>query len=75
MGAWKNNGVQRQILPTPKSEEAFEENPNPCAEHSMKRIYLKNKSSPDLKKIVSFLEGKSNRLAFRPRIFCVMCMF
>ena len=66
MGAWKNNGVQRQILSTPISEEEpLEENPTPCAEHSLKRIYLKNKSSPDLKKFVSFLEGKSNRFSIR----------
>ena len=61
MGSWKNNGVQRaELVLTPEQdvlpasvcvvEDDFQV-------HKLKRIYYKNNSSPDLKKIVSFLEG------------------
>ena len=49
MGSWRNNGVQNHLLP-------FEIGGS-VEEHALRRIYLKNKSSSDLKKIVTFLEG------------------
>jgi hypothetical protein len=60
MGSWKNNGVQRHVLPTPRNdEEPFIQNAlDDSVQHAVKRIYFKNKSCPDLKKYVSFLEGK-----------------
>jgi hypothetical protein len=60
MGAWKNNGVQRHTLSTPITEEDDSENSrDKRTQHTVKRVYLKNKSSPDLTKYVSFLESKS----------------
>ncbi|CAB4017313.1 Mitogen-activated kinase kinase kinase A [Paramuricea clavata] len=57
MGAWKNNGVQRHKLRTPISDEDLLENEHVTInEHTVKRIYFKNNSSPDLRKYVTFLE-------------------
>ena len=59
MGAWKNNKVQRiqldiepggDVIPVDNSHEGY----------TLKRVYYKNKSSPDLRKIVSFLPGKKH---------------
>lgn len=59
MGAWKNNKVQRiqldiepdgDVIPVDNSHEGY----------TLKRVYYKNKSSPDLRKIVSFLLGKKH---------------
>ena len=66
MGCWKNNGVQHHVIPTPISDkEPFIS----CerSEHHIKRIYLKNKSSPDLKKYITVLESKLRN--FLSRIF------
>jgi hypothetical protein len=60
MGSWKNNGVQyyhmvmREGALFPVDEITAETDDRV---HVLKRIYYKNKSSPDLRKIVSFLEG------------------
>ena len=60
MGTWKNNGVQH--LPFVLQDDnvySADEIQNECGgeSYTMKRIYYKNKSSPDVKKIVSILEG------------------
>ena len=59
MGAWKNNGVQRRTLSTPITEE--DDSKNSCdkrTQHTVQRVYLKNKSLPDLKKYVLFCESE-----------------
>ncbi len=60
MGTWKNNGVQH--LPFVLQDDnvySADEIQSECGgeSYTMKRIYYKNKSSPDVKKIVSILEG------------------
>ena len=59
MGAWKNNKVQRiqldiepggDVIPVDNSHEGY----------TLKRVYYKDKSSPDLRKIISFLPGKKH---------------
>ena len=60
MGSWKNNGVQH--LPFVLQDEmvySADEIQSECDGklYTMKRIYFKNKSSPDVREIVSFLEG------------------
>lgn len=61
MGSWKNNKVQRVDLAltpegivVPANDYVVEED---FQVYKFKRIYYKNNSSPDLKKVVSFLEG------------------
>ena len=57
MGAWKNNGVQRiQLALRPNGDVVPVDNSNEG--YTLKRTYFKNKSSPDLKKVVSFLPGE-----------------
>ena len=57
MGAWKNNGVQRiQLALGPDGEVVPADNLDNG--YTLKRTYFKNKSSPDLKKVVSFLPGQ-----------------
>ena len=57
MGAWKNNGVQRiQLALRPDGEVVPADNLD--MGYTLKRTYFKNKSSPDLKKVVSFLPGQ-----------------
>jgi hypothetical protein len=60
MGAWKNNrvrGIQLRangdVVPVDNSNEGY----------TLKRTYFKNKSSPDLKKVVSFLPGELCQLS------------
>ena len=60
MGSWKNNGVQYyHMVMREGSLFPVDENSAESEDHVyiLKRIYYKNKSSPDLRKIVSFLEG------------------
>lgn len=63
MGSWKNNGVQRKNLLVRDGEVFSTDGHDDYSEqegdvyHILKRIYYKNKSSPDLKKIASFIEG------------------
>ena len=61
MGSWKNNKVQRVDLAltpegivVPANDYVVEED---FQVYKFKRIYYKNNSSPDLKKVVFFLEG------------------
>ena len=61
MGSWKNNGVQRiQLALRPDGDIVPVDNPNEG--YTLKRTYFKNNSSPDLRKIVSFLPGGSCQL-------------
>ena len=60
MGCWKNNGVQElgfalnaENICVPVNEKRDEG----AETYSMKRIYYKNKASPDVKKIASYLTG------------------
>ena len=57
MGSWMNNGVHNHILKKSHGDESYE--------HKVKGIYLKNKSSPDLKKFITFLVGKTS-IVIRP---------
>ena len=60
MGSWKNNGVQHlPFVLQDKKVYSADEIQSECGGelYTMKRIYYKNKSSPDVRKIVSFLEG------------------
>ena len=60
MGSWKNNGVQYHHMVMQKgSVFPVDENTAESEDYVyiLKRIYYKNKSSPDLRKIMSFLEG------------------
>ena len=56
MGAWRNNGVKRK-------ESSAEANGSNGIEtmqgnvYTLRRMYFKNISSPDLKKYVSYIEG------------------
>lgn len=57
MGSWTNNGVKRiQLALRPDGDVVPVD--NACEGYTLKRVYYKNKSSPDLKKVVSFLQGK-----------------
>ena len=62
MGAWKNNGVQYYQFGV-KDGSVFPVASSLCEDgtslYTVKRVYYKNKSSPDLRKIVSILEGKN----------------
>ena len=62
MGSWRNNGVQHFHLGM-QGESVFymdgdDEMQDNVNQYTLKRTYYKNKSSPDLRKIVSFLEGE-----------------
>ena len=61
MGSWKNNGVQHLRYHVGQDEgvilENDENNEKPGQSFTMKRVYYKNNSSPDVKKIASCLEG------------------
>ena len=59
MGAWKNNKVQRIQLDIEPGGDVFPVD-NSHEGYTLKRVYYKNKSSPDLRKIVSFLPGKKH---------------
>ena len=61
MGSWKNNGVQPFRYHVGQDEDVVVDNDENTKKagkmFTMKRIYYKNNSSPDVKKIASFLEG------------------
>ena len=61
MGSWKNNGVQYLHYHVGQDKDVILENDESREKaekmFTMKRIYYKNNSSPDVKKIASFLEG------------------
>ena len=61
MGSWKNNGVQHLRYHVGEDEDVILETEESREKAgtivTMKRIYYKNNSSPDVKKIASFLEG------------------
>ncbi len=59
MGSWRNNGVQNFHLGM-QGESVFylegdDATQDGISQYTLKRTYYKNKSSPDLRKIVSFL--------------------
>jgi hypothetical protein len=56
MGSWKNNGVRRQQLAT-HDIELLRKYAKKNRVYTLKRMYFKNTSSPDLKKYASFVEG------------------
>ena len=61
MGSWKNNGVQHFRYHVGQDKDVVVENDENRKKagkmFTMKGIYYKNNSSPDVKKIASFLEG------------------
>ena len=61
MGSWKNNGVQHLHYHVGQDEDVSLENHENREKagkmFTMKRIYYRNNSSPDVKKIVSLIEG------------------
>ena len=57
MGAWTNNGVKRIQLAL-RTDGDIVPVDSPFEGYTLKRVYYKNKSSPDLKKVVSSLQGK-----------------
>lgn len=62
MGVWKNNGVQYFRMGM-ENDAVFQIDEDDVLEdginhYIIKRTYYKNKSSPDLRKIVSILQGK-----------------
>jgi hypothetical protein len=73
MGSWKNNGVQYHRYHVGQDEDFILENNDNSAKGGqpliMKRIYYKNNSSPDVKKIISFLEGM---YYYCSRCFCIL---
>ena len=62
MGSWKNNGVQHHRFCLHKGNIfAVVDDYDPVLKgkkYTVKRNYFKVKSSPDLKKCASYLEGK-----------------
>ena len=61
MGAWRNNGTKKHsfshkngLVKATDSEDIVEDG----TVYTLVRMYYKNKTSPDLKKCVSFIEGK-----------------
>ena len=63
MGSWKNNGVQHLRYHVRQNENVIMENDESREKagkmFTMKQIYYKNNSLPNVKKIASFLEGMS----------------
>ena len=60
MGAWRNNGVRKSCFQHKNGIiSAVEKDKSHCSDptHTLVRIYFQNRTSPDLKKLVSFLEG------------------
>ena len=62
MGAWLNNGVQRSRFAhrygTVEEISQDESTPQNATAYTLVRCYYKNTSSSDVKKFVSYLEGK-----------------
>ena len=56
MGSWKSNGVQHLQFALQDEVYSAGEMQSECDEklYTMKRVYYKNKSSPDIRKIVCF---------------------
>ena len=63
MGAWRNNGVKRNIFShvngVVKARQQGDESSKNGTAYTLIRMYYKNKTSDDLKKCVSYLEGNS----------------
>ena len=60
MGAWKHNGSSLKCFDVDKSTRRLKTMPNKANNpnsYILKRIYYENKSSPDLRKIVSTVIG------------------
>lgn len=62
MGAWKNNGVKKNTFSHKDGniEAAAQGDVDNTTMYTLVRIYYKNKTSPDLRKYVSYIEGKSH---------------
>ena len=70
MGTWRNNGVRMQKFAMDPEGEVYQldDDEMPPAEwmiYNLKRLYFKNKSSPDLKKYFFLLQGMYNKITTR----------
>lgn len=77
MGSWKNNGAQHlRYHVGQNNEDVILENDESKEKagkmFTMKRIYYKNNSSPDVKKIASFLEGMYYSVSMVQVFFCTL---
>jgi len=62
MGSWRNNGVKRSLFINHKGKIKLltgkMKKSNPQTSYTLVRYYYKNRTSNDLKKVVSYLQGR-----------------
>ena len=64
MGAWKNNGVKKteRFYQTGIIKQVLQGEVVDATMYTLVRVYYKNKTLPDLRKFVSYLESKHQLL-------------